>query len=805
MSQLMIDKSKQQEILTNSAQTLELDKVLAVIAGHALTPMAAEAIQALPVLREPDAINSQLRKTTDCRALLDRGERLPLEHFENCEPLLAFLKIEGRTLNAEQLVALARVARLARIVRRFCAEKRERLGPLWEIGRELAALKSFEQAIEKAIDFQTGEILDGASPELRRIRKSIETTRQKVRGSLQQTLKKAASKDMLQEQLVTMREGRLVIMVKGEFRRKINGIVHDQSATGQTAFVEPIETVELNNKVRTLEAEERAEIERILRNLSEQAREVRAELGQNYRILVELDMIQAQASWSQKYTCNAPIINDSGRVTLYAARHPLLLHKFDDQKKVVPLELQLGKDFSALIITGPNAGGKTVAMKTVGLAVLLARLGLHVPASADSEIGLMGNVFVDIGDQQSIENDLSTFTSHLQRLQSMVAESAAHDLVLIDEMGSGTDPEEGVALSIAMLNLLTQRKVRCIVTTHHGALKAYAHETQGAANGSMIFNTDSLEPTYRFQPNIPGSSYAFEIAARVGLNERLIAEARNLVGSEKGRVEALIADLQAKLHDQQALIDKLQSEELRLTGMMKLYRDRAEKLAENERKLKRQAIQDSEAIVAKANAAIEEAIREIREKQASKEAIKAAKRKVSEQKESLDRQRKKIVQPKPKKLLVDHAHPLILEPGAEAVWKKQNMRAQILEKPNGGKVHIQVGNMRLRVPVEELKGASKKTKRTNGAVNVSTSDKVLSHVDLRGKRVEEALIAVEQYLSDAMLSGWENVRLIHGRGTGALRKAILEMLKKHPDVEQYKLADTETGQGDAGVTEVKLK
>ncbi|MFQ5633021.1 MAG: hypothetical protein ACE5I1_29995, partial [bacterium] len=359
--------------LEKAAGELELPKILEILSRYTLTPMAATELKHTEILNDPQAIVARLTAVSAYRRLLDDGENLPLEHFSDLEHVLSNLKLPGSVLAPKDLVSLAIIARIARQVRRFCSERQQDFPALWQIAQQIIPAKHFEKSIEQAIDFVSHEILDSASPALRRIRREIESVRQKARKHLQQILKQASAKDMLQEQLITIRDGRLVLMVKGEFRRKINGVVHDQSASGQTLFIEPVQTVEFNNRVRQLQAEERTEIERILATLSNEAREVCDALSINYRTLIELDTLQAKAHFSRNFACTAPQVNANGRVVLYAARHPLLLEKFQDREKVVPLQLEIGHKFKILIITGPNAGGKTVAMKTTGLMVLMAR------------------------------------------------------------------------------------------------------------------------------------------------------------------------------------------------------------------------------------------------------------------------------------------------------------------------------------------------------------------------------------------------------------------------------------------------
>ncbi|KAA3660531.1 MAG: endonuclease MutS2, partial [Calditrichaeota bacterium] len=708
--------------------------------------------------------------------------------------------VEGAVVSIEKLIQLGKLGENARKVLSFLRSQHERIPHLWQIVKNLQPVKDLESALKKSVDPVSLEILDSASPELRTIRQEIRTAQQKVRQRLERILKSNSIKDMLRDQVISMREGRQVLMVRDEYRRKIKGIVHDQSSSGQTFFIEPVEIVELNNSVRQFETRERIEIERIVFNLCEIARTHLDELIGNYEILIQVDEIRARALYSRDFLCNPCFVTDSGIVHLEIARHPLLLEKYHKQEDVVSLSISLGKKFNTLVISGPNAGGKTVAMKTVGLVVLMTRMGLHVPASADSEIGIWGRLFVDIGDEQSIEDDLSTFTSHMRRLRTMLESSSKNDLVLIDEMGSGTDPDEGTALALASLQALTTRGVLSIVTTHHGALKEYAHSTSGVENGSMIFDIDTLRPTYRFRLGIPGSSYAFEIANRVGLNEELIENERKLVGTEKGRVEKLIADLENKLHKQEMLLRNNELNETRLQGMVKLYRDRAEELKKNRRALQAKAIAESEELLQKTNATIESIIRAIRENQASSEVIRDAKHKLKIQNEDVAARKAEL----------HHANTENDEntiskekvsPGQTMLWKKQQTQIIVLEKPNNrNMVAIQAGSLRLKVPLSELELS--KRKKTKASVHYKNPKPVMQELDLRGKRADEAISEADRFISEAIVHAWDEVRLVHGKGTGALRKAIAEFLQNHPNVHDF--GPAALGQGDVGVTCVKL-
>jgi DNA mismatch repair protein MutS2 len=493
-----------------AVQLLECDKILEQIAGVALCPISVEQIRALQPSNEADQIQRHLDELTEMRAVLDFDDNFPLNSLPDLRPALQHLRIANRSLEIRQLIELAQFLANARRVRSYLLARREKYPLLAEIAQPLTPLQDVEAAIENAINVTDGSVKDSASPVLARVRKEIRRATVEARERLQSIVKKLAARDMLQEEVITFRDGRLVLMLKDEYRNRVPGLVHDESASGRTLFVEPMESVEMNNRIRQLQSAEREEIERILLELSNRLRLHLPKVQENLTRLVQLDVIHAKAHFSRQLDGAAPQLQKDGRLKLTGARHPLLLLSSKKARaQVIPLDLELGDEIVTLILTGPNAGGKTVTLKTVGLLSLMALCGLHIPAQPDSQIPVFRRIFVDIGDRQSIEEDLSTFTSRLARLVDILRQTREGDLVLIDEIGSGTDPEAGAALAIAVLQELTQRRCATIVTTHHGALKSFAHETPGVANGSMAFDRDSLRPTYQFRPGVPGAIYAF--------------------------------------------------------------------------------------------------------------------------------------------------------------------------------------------------------------------------------------------------------------------------------------------------------
>jgi DNA mismatch repair protein MutS2 len=797
--------------LHSALAALEFHKVLQHVAGFTLSPPGAEAVLQLQPLRHLATIQTLLDETSEMRALLDAGEAVPLSALPDVRATLRHLQVSGRALSARELIDLAVFLSVARRTRGFIATRREQCPALAEIIQSMVNLQAEEHAVETAISFVDGSVKDSASPTLARVRKEIARATAEARDTLNRIAKQLASRDMLQENMVTLREGRLVLMLKDEYRHRVPGLIHDESASGKTLFLEPMESVALNNRIRQLQSQEREEIERILLALSERFRSVLPALQENHRRTVQLDVIHAKARASQRFNAHAPQLLAQPRLHLLAARHPVLLLRNEGNaapQKVIPLDLQLGAhdehaEVFTLIISGPNAGGKTVALKTAGLLALMALSGLHIPAEPDSEIPLVENFFVDIGDRQSIEDDLSTFTSHVSRLVEILRHARAGDLVLIDEIGAGTDPEAGAALAIAMLKELNARGCLSLVTTHHGALKSFAQNERGVRNGSMEFDQASLKPTYRFRPGLPGASYAFEIAARLGLEESLIAQAREMVGSDKSKIESLLADLQTQLAEQQQRAAALQTEEQKLRETRQRYEEKWAQFKAHEQKLKKEAVARAEQLLQNANATLEKAVREVREQNASREAIRSARESLQTLRAQVQAEQEKLAT---EIVAEENAAPIHdLEPGAQVKWLKQNAPATVLETPDAsGKVLIGIGSMRARVALEELSATARPAPRLASSLPKikPAGAQRTSELDLRGMRLDEAMAELDKYLDDVLLAGWSEVRIIHGKGTGALRKGVTDYLKNHSAVRAFRTAAM--GEGDYGVTVAEL-
>ena len=789
-----------------------------------------------------DWVQTELARVGELQEALRFDDPVPLDSVLDVREVIRRITPEEAYAPPEDLLALRLVLATTRRLKSYFAQREGKYPSLAERVRRITALKALEDRIGEVVDAD-GRIRDNASPELFRLRRLIVQRQGQLRETLLRALREAAAQGHATEEQPTIRSGRMVIPVRAEAKRKVQGFVHDVSASGQTVYIEPAASLDLNNEVRELETEERREVERILKAVAARLREHTGEMQGNLRVLAEFDLLQAKARLANQLDAHVPQLGDDGVIDIRDGRNPLLLLHFADQQKegeapreVVPLDLTLGDGFQTLVITGPNAGGKTVAMKTVGLFALMTAYGLPIPADARSQMSLFDRLIVDIGDEQSIEEDLSTFTSHVSNLKHMLAQADVRTLVLIDEAGTGTDPAEGGALAQAVLERLTDVGARTIVTTHHGTLKAFAHNQEGIANGSMQFDQATLTPAYRFQKDIPGSSFAFEIAGRIGLDASILDRARELVGEQKTALEELIVDFETR---NQSLADRLaESEEMvRLAeNERQQYQGRAEKLRKERDAIRQQALEEAERIVQGANARVERTIREIKEAQAEREMTQQAREELTRYQQNLQKKAQNAARrirreqagrpaaPKPSrtseragkqkrrrngKAQQDQRETTSgpLREGDQVVLDGGSTSAEVLEI-EGDEAVIALGSMRLRTDLERLTkvGGPRRQQVTVRQPAGKASDlaavKAQRRIDVRGQRVGEMLPVVERFVDDAVVANLDRVEILHGKGTGALRQAIRERLADLPGVADFE--DAPWDEGGPGVTYVAL-
>ncbi len=678
-------------------QILEFENVLDDLARRTHCPVAAERLRRLGPLSRLGEVEESLKKISEIRTFMDSGGSVSMDDFDDIRGHLHTASAEGSHLEPEAFRQIHRMLSLSHNIFQFLNENRQELPRMYGVSQWLCTNQKLKKEIDRIIDLRSLEIRDQASPALSGLRRETRKAREQARRQLERILDSLARKDILQERLVTVRSGRWVLPVKETHRHLVKGVLHDKSASGATAFLEPLETLDLNNQIRRYETEERYEIEKILRALTGLVRENSPELAQGFDALVNLDCFYAKAIASKTFHQHAPALNTNGALKIKNGRHPLLLLKRASFSDVVPLSLEIGKDYNTLVVTGPNAGGKTVALKTVGLLALMVSCGLHIPADADSEVPFFGRIFAHVGDDQSIEKDLSTFSAHLHGIKEIVEKMSPQDLVLIDEIGTGTDPQEGAALAMAVLELLTKRGAISIVTTHHGTLKAFAHETPGIANGSMSFDSQTLTPTYLFRAGLPGSSYALEIARRIGLEESVITRSRSLIGTQANRLEDLLLELEQQIGHNRQLEQDLNKERLAVDELGERLKRQNAKLAQEARQSRQKAAEEAEAILRQANATVEKAIRTIREERASQEAINKARSLIDEAKRSV---KKELEASRFDKDPQRQGH-LIgeLKRGKQVCWKRGGKPGTILEDEDGdGRFLVAFGNLKVHVP-----------------------------------------------------------------------------------------------------------
>lgn len=667
---------------------------------------------------------------------------------------------------------------------------------------QLEPLTLLSNEIERCI-IAEDEISDDASPALKHIRRSIAGINDKIHATLN-NLVNGALRSYLQDPIITMRGDRYCVPVKAEYRSQVNGMIHDQSSTGSTLFIEPMAVVKLNNDLKELYAKEQEEIQVILARLSEDTAEYIEEIRTDYRVLTDLDFIFARGQLALSMNASRPILNNEGRIHIRDGRHPLL-----DARKVVPITVTLGEDFSLLIVTGPNTGGKTVSLKTVGLFTLMGQAGLHIPAADRSELAVFHQVYADIGDEQSIEQSLSTFSSHMTNIVSFLKDVDEQSLVLFDELGAGTDPTEGAALAIAILSHLHNRGIRTMATTHYSELKVFALSTEGVENACCEFDVESLKPTYRLLIGIPGKSNAFAISGKLGLPDYIIEDAKNRLTEQDVSFEDLLTDLENSKRIIEKERDEIQTYKREVERLKTQTRQKQEKLDEQRDRILREATEKANAILREAKEMADETMKNFRK--FGKEGISAA-----EMERERERLRKKIKDTAGKSALKPQKPKKTYKPsdfklGESVKVLSMNLTGTISSLPDSrGNVTVQMGILRSQVNISDLEiieevnpYAPKNMRRTgSGKIKMSKSLSVRPEINLLGKTVDEAVAELDKYLDDALLSHLNTVRVVHGKGTGALRKGIHEYLRRQKHVKSYHLA--EFGEGDAGVTIVEL-
>jgi len=787
-----------QEFDRHSLNVLEYDKIISLLRGLCLTSFGVKHIALFSPTTDIDCIRIRQNEVTRMKDIIRFGESFPLTRADDITVVVNKSKTEGAMLDAKELLKVNEVLRLSTNLHGYYRDDRESIAEIAVYLKELSPFPELRKEIEKAID-PDGYILDSASSELKKIRADINGVRSSIVRRLDKLLAQRKKSPGWQDDTVMQREGRYVIpVVSGQYSSDL-GIVHDRSQSGATLYVEPGDVVDSNNRLGMLLREERYEIERILKRLTKMVGDSSHYLLANCEIIGILDSLHASSNLSINLNANKPVILNESSIKLKNAFHPLLFYYTKDKKAVVPNDFELNDSRQALIITGPNTGGKTVALKTAGLLILMAQTGLHIPADEVSEVGIFDNVFADIGDEQSIELSLSTFSSHIRKIINAVNHANENSLILFDEIGAGTDPKEGSALAEAILLKLVSCGCKAIVTTHYSQLKTLPMLEPSIENASFEFDRDSLRPTYRLHIGIPGASYAVEIAERLGMPQSITSKAAELVGTGERSLTGLIESLEKELStlraDKIELEDKLKS----AAELEETYKDKSRKIKEEADQVKKEYIEEIERTLNDTRKNVERLVKDIRESKASKESVQRTHRFLKDTEERLGRIK---TREKPKKEPISSKP----EPGDRVMVQSVKKEGEFVEYVGNKKARVRVRNILMTVGVNEIAkiaGAEDKSKDKAGAVNLRETSAPGPEIHLRGMTVDEATEALDKFLDSAVLTGMQQVYVVHGVGTGALRKAMGQFLKKHPSVDSIRLGNW--NEGGAGVTVVRLK
>ena len=785
-------------------KVLEYEKIIDILNNQVGSAMTKEVVSKLRPMKNLRMINEALTETTEAVSVIVRKGAMPIGNFYDIDGILN-LSRKGGSLSMKQLLMVKYNLRIAKQIKAFLNGDLPELPLIMGIANLLVSLPNLEGDIDRCI-LTEDDMADNASPELRNIRRAIQRKNESIRAKLNQMTNSSSMRTYLQDSIVTIRDGRFVIPVKQEHRSLVPGMIHDQSQSGATLFIEPQAIVEMNNELRQLELSEKVEIERILKDLTDRVSEHYHELINNQKLLVELDFINAKGKLSMLMEGECPTVNEDGYINIVKGRHPLI-----DSKSVVPIDVHIGKGFKTLIVTGPNTGGKTVTLKTIGLFTLMTQSGLHIPAASTSQIGIFQEVFADIGDEQSIEQSLSTFSSHMKNIVEIVSKADKNSLVLFDELGAGTDPVEGAALGISILEELRRRNADIVATTHYTELKKYALSEKDVENASMEFDLKTLSPTYRLRIGLPGKSNAFEISRKLGLNEVIIERANKLINGADLEFEDVISTIE----NDKKLAEKEKDEAILIKLSLKNKLEEAEKaLAEAEKK-KQKIIDDAKS----------EARTTIKEAKEISEDIKKELRKLKNS-DNLA-YRNKVIDESTKKLKDSekkYSTTIIKETTDRPLTKEEvqiDMRVKVLSIGQNGvvislpdskdEVKVEIGIMKMSVPLSDLSpiGSTKSQKKarqkvsTYGNMYSMKAMNISPSLSVRGENLDDALMDVEKYLDDAYISGLHEVTIIHGRGEGILRDGIRAALKRNKHVKS--LRSGAYNEGGEGVTIVKFK
>lgn len=784
-------------------KVLEYYKIIELLKNEADSDVGREIISELVPLKDPRIIEHALDETGEATRLIIFKGPLPLGNFYDVKNYVTMAQ-KGGTLAISELLKVLYNMKISRDVKKYIGDDVPDLPIIADLIEVIETFKNLEEDLDKSIENEE-EISDNASAELRRIRRSIVRQNDSIKARIHNIITRSDNRSVLQDAIVTVRDGRYVIPVKQEHKSKVPGIIHDQSGSGATVFIEPQIIVNMNNELRELELSEQAEIAKIIKDLSQRVGEVGRSLINNQDILAQLDVIMAKGKLAQKQNAERPQLSKNRVLDLKSARHPLI-----DEKKVVPIDIKVGNGYDALIVTGPNTGGKTVTLKTAGLLSMMAQTGLHIPAASQSKIPVYREIFVDIGDEQSIEQSLSTFSSHMKNIVGIVEKAGENTLVLLDELGAGTDPAEGAALAISILESLRVKGATILATTHYTELKKYALKEDGVENASMEFDVATLSPTYVLEIGVPGKSNAFEISSKLGLSSEIIEKSRSFLDKGDIAFEEVISAIENDKKRAEMERDEAIALNVEIHRQKRLMEEKLEKAKKQEEKMLSGAREEARKILREAKEVAKKAQDEIKDL-AKVESLgernrrlENAKRKI---KDAAGRYRETFI-------IEENQNPISIddvEIGDRVKVLKLGQNGEIVGLPDGkGEIPVQVGMMKIKCKAKDLKiiadGRKKikpKTKANYGSLYKGKTQGISGSVNVRGENLHDALNIAEKYIDDAFMAKLKEITIIHGRGEGVLKKGIHDMLKGNKQVDSYRYG--EYNEGGHGVTIVTLK
>ncbi len=778
-------------------KTLEFDKILSMLRLKCGCCVSRETAESLVPFDELDDVNAELDMTSEAESFLLRTGNSPVDDFPDMRSALKRMNAVLH-LSCEELLNIGRCLKIIRRCREQLVHESEGASAerLQNIASGLMIHRTVEEEIQRCI-LSEDEVFDGASPALARIRRQMKLANEKVRAKLNDMIHSPTYSKYLQDALVTIRNGRFVLPVKQEYRQNIPGLIHDQSGTGATLFIEPSAVVELGNEYKKLVMEEAAEVERILTELTEMIKPSANDIYQDLMTLGEIDLCFAKAKLARDMRAVRPKLNAEGAITIKKGRHPLI-----PKERVVPIDIWLGRDFKTLIVTGPNTGGKTVTLKTLGLFTLMAQAGLFVPADIGTELSVFRDVFADIGDEQSIEQSLSTFSSHMRNIVGILEQAEDTSLVLLDELGAGTDPIEGAALAQAILEELHSRGCITAATTHYSEIKAFALTHEGMQNASMEFDIERLCPTYRLFIGIPGKSNAFEISKRLGMNDYIIERAREYISKQDIDFETVLSDAETEKH--KAEREREQAEEARreLEALRADMRSERKQFEEEKTRLRMAAKEEARKLVADAKREMEALIVQIRSLKDVDQ--RAADRAIQQARDAVREKDKQLYETPKEQRTREGAAPKFVNPGQTVYVVSLDKKGTVIGKAKNNEVPVQVGIIKLNVRLDDLREVQEQqTAKATAKVEFDPANTVGLELDIRGMMVDDAKLVVDRYLYDCKRQGLSEVSIIHGKGTGALRAGIQSYLRTHERVKSFRNGNY--GEGDYGVTVVTLK